>query len=104
MSIAEIIRQGIAHEESYELINKRLAAAGCEFRLSANGNSGWTDEEIAQGFDKAESKVKYLTLADLMGRNNDLAGKTVNFWCKEGNYDITYNEDGYAVKAVRKEA
>lgn len=104
MSIAEIIRQGLAHGESYELINKRLAAEGCEFRISANGRSGWTEEELAQGFNKAEPTNKYLTLADLMGRNSDLAGKTVNFWCREGNYDVTYNEDGYAVKAVRKEA
>jgi len=103
MSISEIIIQGLAHGESYELINKRLATAGCKFRLSANGKSGWTEEELAQGFNKEEPN-KYLTLADLMGRNRDLAGKTVNFWCREGNYDVTYNEDGYAVKAVRKEA
>lgn len=62
MSIAEIIRQGLAHGE----------------------------------------RKPILTLADLMNRNEKLAGQTVNFWCKEGNYDVEYNAAGYAVRAERK--
>lgn len=103
MSIAEIIRQGLAHGESYELINKRLAEAGCEFRLSTTEKSGWTEQEMKEGvIPSTEDAKTVLTLADLMRRNAKLAGKTVDFWCKEGHYDVTYNEDGYAVKAVRR--
>lgn len=82
MSIAEIIRQGLAHGESYELINKRLEDIGCEFKIV--------------------ERKPILTLADLMNRNEKLAGQKVNFWCKEGNYDVEYNAAGYAVRAERK--
>ena len=105
MSITEIIRQGFASGDSYAVINKRLADAGFNIKLVPRENTGWTEQEMKEGFIPAKEEAKnVLTLADLMGRNNDLAGKTVNFWCKEGNYDVTYNENGYAVKAVRKEA
>lgn len=82
MSIVEIIRQGLEHGESYELINKRLEDIGCEFKIV--------------------ERKPILTLADLMNRNEKLAGQTVNFWCKEGNYDVEYNAAGYAVRAERK--
>jgi len=102
MSIAEIIRQGLAHGESYELINQRLAAAGCEFRLSTTEKTGWTEAEMTEGFKEGEPAKDVVRLADLMKKHEEYAGKTVELWCKEGKYSVTYNENGYAVKAVRQ--
>lgn len=102
MSIAEIIRQGLAHGESYELINQRLAAAGCEFRLSTTEKTGWTEQEMKEGFNEGEPTEDVLHLAYLMKRHSSLAGTKHTFWCAEGQYEVTYNENGYAVKAVRQ--
>lgn len=38
-----------------------------------------------------------------MRRRTDLAGQTVDQQCKAGLFAVTYNEDGYAVKAARVE-
>ena len=101
MSIAEIIRQGLAHGESYELINQRLAAAGCEFRLSTTEKTGWTEAEMKEGFKEGEPANEVVHLADLMKPHKEHAGETVIDWCAEGKYAVDYNENGYAVKAVR---
>lgn len=102
MSIAEIIRQGLAHGESYELLNQRLAAAGCEFRLSTTEKSGWTEAEMKEGFKEGEPAKDVVHLADLMQKHIEHAGKTVDLWCAEGLYAVTYDERGYARKADRK--
>lgn len=103
MSIAEIIRQGLAKGDSYAVINKTLADAGFNLKLVPRDKIGWTEQEMKEGFIPAKEEAEnVLTLADLMSRNEKLAGKTVDFWCKEGHYDVTYNEIGYAVKAVRR--
>lgn len=102
MSIAEIIRQGLANGDSYAVINKALADAGFNLKLATREKSGWTEQEMKEGFIPATEEAKpVLTLSDLMSRNVKLAGKTVDFWCKEGHYEVTYNEIGCAVKAVR---
>lgn len=102
MSIAEIIRQGFANGDSYAVINKALADGGFNLKLVPRETSGWTEQEMKEGFIPATEEAKpVLTLSDLMGRNVKLAGKTVDFWCKEGRYEVTYNESGCAVKAVR---
>lgn len=102
MSIAEIIREGLAHGDSYELINQRLAEAGCEFRLSTNEKTGWTEQEMKDGFVEGEEAKPAIHLADLMKRHPACAGGSYKLWCVEGEYEVTYNEDGYAVKAVRQ--
>lgn len=102
MSIAEIIRQGLAHGDSYELINQRLAAAGCEFWLSTTENTVWTEQEMEEGFVEGEPAKDVVRLADLMKKHEEYAGCTLELWCKEGKYAVTYNENGYAVKAVRQ--
>ena len=102
MSITEIIRQGLAYGESYELINKRLAEAGCEFRLSTTENSGWTEQEMKEGFKKGGPGNVRVTLADLMKHNVYMAGQEKVLCCKEGKYKITWDENGYAIKAVRQ--
>lgn len=102
MGITKIITEGIAHGDSYEVINKALADAGFNLKLVPRENTGWTEQEMNEGFMKVEEAVVYPPLADLMKRNIAKAGTEEDVWCKEGKYRITYNEDGYATKAVRQ--
>lgn len=101
MGIAEIIRQGFAHGDSYEVINKALADAGFNLKLVPRENTGWTEQEMKEGFKEGEPGVVFPALADMMKRNMKMAGMEEEIWCKEGKYKITWNEDGYATKAVR---
>lgn len=101
MGITEIIRQGLAHGDSYEVINKALADAGFNLKLVPRENVGWTEQEMKEGFKEGEPGVVFPALADMMKRNMKMAGMEEEIWCKEGKYKITRNEDGYATKAVR---
>ena len=42
------------------------------------------------------------TLANLMERNVSMAGQEKIMSCKEGKYKITWDENGYAIKAVKQ--
>lgn len=101
MSITEIIRKGFANGDSYEVINKALADAGFNLKLVARDASGWTDQEMKEGFNAGEPAKDAVRLADLMKRHTSLAGSKLPLWCAEGLYEVTYDENGYAVKAVR---
>lgn len=101
MGITEIIRQGLAHGDSYEVINKALADAGFNLKLVPRENTGWTEQEMKEGLKEGEPGVVFPALADMMKRNMKMAGMEEEIWCKEGKYKITWNEDGYATKAVR---
>ena len=101
MGITEIIRQGLAHGDSYEVINKALADAGFNLKLVPRENTGWTEQEMKEGFKEGEPGVVFPALADMIKRNMKMAGMEEEIWCKEGKYKITWNEDGYATKAVR---
>lgn len=102
MKATEIIQQGLAHGESYELINERLKQAGFNFHIEKNRQEGWTEEEMKSGFIPADSETPdALHLTDLMKRDPQNANKEIQVSCVEGNYKITYDADGYAVKAVR---
>lgn len=41
-------------------------------------------------------------LHDFMGRNTEMAGKSKVFNTKEGRFEIFWDENGYAEKAIRK--
>lgn len=102
MSITEIIRQGLANGDSYAVINKRLADAGFNLKLVPRENTGWTEQEMKEGFKDCESARDAVSLADLMKRDVTMAGREKVMWCKEGQYKITWDENGYAIKAVRQ--
>ena len=102
MKATEIIQQGLAHGESYDLINERLKQAGFDFHLEGNRPEGWTEEEMKSGFIPADSETPdALHIADLMKRDMQNANKEIQVSCAEGIYKITYDADGHAVKAVR---
>ena len=102
MSMTEIIRQGLANGDSYAVINKRLADAGFNLKLVPRENAGWTEQEMKEGFKDGKSANVPTTLADLMKRDISMAGQEQVMWCKEGQYKITWDENGYAIKAVRQ--
>lgn len=102
MGITEIIRQGFANGDSYEVINKHLADCGFNLRLVHRENTGWADLEVKEGFKEGEPANVPTTLADLMKRDISMAGQEQVMWCKEGQYKITWDENGYAIKAVRQ--
>ncbi len=101
MGITKIITEGLARSDSYEVINKALADAGFNLKLVPRENTGWTEQEMKEGFKEGEPGVVFPALADMMKRNMKMAGMEEEIWCKEGKYKITWNEDGYATKAVR---
>lgn len=101
MGITEIIRKGFANGDSYEVINKALADAGFNLKLVARDVSGWTEQEMKEGFNEGEPVDDVLHLADLMKRHSSLAGTKHTLWCAEGQYEVTYDGNGYATKAVR---
>lgn len=102
MGITEIIRQGFANGDSYEVINKRLADGGFNLELVPRENTGWTEQEMKEGFKEGKPANVPTTLADLMKRDISMAGQEQTIWCKEGKYKITWDENGYAIKAVRQ--
>lgn len=102
MSITEIIRRGFANGDSYAVINKALADAGFNLKLTPRENTGWTEQEMKDGFNAGESAIVPTTLANLMKRDVSMAGREIDMLCKEGKYKITWDENGYAIKAVRQ--
>lgn len=102
MSITEIIRRGFANGDSYAVINKALADAGFNLKLVPRENAGWTEKEMEQGFKEGEPANAVSHLANLMKRNPYMAGQEKDMWCVEGKYRITWDENGYAIKAVRQ--
>lgn len=102
MSITEIIRMGFANGDSYDTINKALADGGFNLKLVPRENGGWSEQEMKEGFKPGEPANEFTHLADLMKRHVEHAGKTVIDWCVEGKYAVTYNDNGYATKAVRQ--
>ena len=102
--VNEIMEKYKAGEITVEEANEQLKSAGAAFHLEP-----MTDEERAAkkqredelGFIPATEEAKPLPKTPDMRRRKDLAGQVVRQTTKIGLYDVTYNEDGYAVKASR---
>ena len=74
MGITEIIRKGFANGDSYEVINKALADAGFNLKLVARDVSGWTEQEMKEGFNDGEPAKDVVHLHDLMRVHKEFAG------------------------------
>ena len=102
--VNEIMEKYKAGEITVEEANEQLRQNGANFHLEP-----MTDEERAAkkqredelGFIPATEEGKPLPKTADMRRRPDLAGQVVRQTTKSGLYDVTYNEDGYAVKARR---
>ncbi len=100
---AEIINEGCKSGKTIEDINKALKAAGANFHLNPDGGvANWTEQEMKEGFIPAEEEpadVKHMY--DYFSYNPTNAGQTIRVTAPEGTYDVSWDEDGHPVKAVR---
>lgn len=99
----DIINEGKKNGESIEVINTKLKAAGANFHLNPDGGeAGWTEQEMREGFQPGEPAKDAVHLHDIMRYSPSNAGKTIRVSVVEGTYDVTWNENGNPVKAVKK--
>ena len=100
---AEIINEGKKNGKSIEEINDALEAAGANFFIDPNvRTAGWTEAEMAEGFIPNEGETADVRhLHDYMRYDVTKAGQTVRVETPEGTYNITWDEGGHPVKAVR---
>ena len=100
--INEILEAYKSGGKTLEETNADLKAAGANFHLddAKNPSGGWTDEEMRGGFLPGAPSIPKPDKPD-MSRVTPLAGQTVVQECRSGRYAVTYDEDGYAVTAVR---
>ena len=99
----DIINEGKKNGESIEVINTKLKAAGANFHLNPDGGeAGWTEQEMREGFQPGEPAKDAVHLHDIMRYYPANAGKTIRVSVVEGTYDVTWNENGNPVKAVKK--
>ena len=98
---ADIINEGKKNGKTIEEINKLLKEAGANFHLNPDGGTaGWTEAEMAEGFIPAEEEPKDAQRTVDMKRRPEFAGTARLQHVPGGTYEVTYNELGYAVKAV----
>ena len=102
--VNEIMEKYKTGEITVEEANEQLKSAGAAFHLEP-----MTDEELAakkqredeEGFIPATEEAKPLPKTADMRRRKDLAGQVVRQMTRSGPFDVTYDADGYAVKARR---
>ena len=102
--VNEIMEKYKAGEITVEEANNQLRQQGANFHLEP-----MTDEERAAkkqredelGFIPATEEAKPLPKTPDMRRRKDLAGQVVRQMTRSGPFDVTYDADGYAVKARR---
>ena len=102
--VNEIMEKYKDGEITVEEANKQLRQQGANFHLEP-----MTDEERAAkkqredelGFIPATEEAKPLPKTPDMRRRKDLAGQVVRQMTRSGPFDVTYDADGYAVKARR---
>lgn len=99
---ADIINDGKKTGKTIVEINAELAAAGAGFHLDEEGVSSWSEQEMAEGFIPAEKDPEDAKhLRDIMKRDPAKAGLKLTVSVAEGRYQISWNENGTPVKAVK---
>ena len=102
--VNEIMEKYKAGEITVEEANEQLRQQGANFHLEP-----MTDEERAakkqredeEGFIPVTEEAEVLPKTPDMRRRKDLAGQVVRQMTRSGPFDVTYDADGYAVKARR---
>ena len=98
---AEIINEGCKSGKTIEAINAELKEAGANFHLSSlEGNGGWTEAEMAEGFIPGAPAKDAQRELD-MGRKMEFAGTKQIQWIPGGKFEVEYDENGYAKRAVK---
>lgn len=97
-----IINEGKATGKTIKAINTELKEAGANFHLNPDGGvAGWTEQEMKEGFIPAETEPEALTQTLDTRRREDLAGTVQIQQIVGATYEVTYDEDGYFIKASR---
>jgi hypothetical protein len=101
--INKIVEDYQSGARTLEETNAALKDAGAAFRIDPGKNpaGGWTEAETASGFFSGAPSAPKPAGPD-MNRNTALAGWTVIQETVNGSYAVTYDADGYAVKAVKQ--
>lgn len=100
-NVTEIVLQYTNKEITLEEANKALTEADAGFFLKPNAATGWTEEEKKAGFIYNDDPVEVLPDRPDMSRRTDLAGLAVIQKTKAGQYEVSYDADGYAFRATR---
>lgn len=102
MKFDEIIKSGLEAGKSYDEINAELKATGATFHLEEERTGkGWTEREMSEGFIAPTEEAKPVPERPVMARRVDLAGKRIIQTTKAGRYEVFYDIDGYAEKAIK---
>ena len=102
--VNEIMEKYKAGEITVEEANKQLRQQGANFHLEPmpdEERAAKKQREDELGFIPATEKAEVLPKTPDMRRRPDLAGQVVRQHTRSGPFDVTYDADGYAVKARR---
>ena len=98
---AEIINEGKKNGETIETINKELKEVGANFHLNPDGGvAGWTEQEMKEGFIPGAPAKDAQRELD-MRRKMEFAGTKQIQWIPGGKFEVEYDENGYAKRAVK---
>lgn len=97
-----IIAEGKQNGKTIEAINAELKNAGANFHLNPDGGvDNWTEQEMKEGFIPAEKEPEALPQTLDTRRREDLANTVQIQRIVGATYEVTYDEDGYFIKASR---
>ena len=101
-NLSEIMEQYNAGKKTLEEANAALTEYGIRLKpLTDEERAAKKQLEDELGFIPATEEAKPLPKTPDMRRRKDLAGQVVRQMTRSGPFDVTYDADGYAVKARR---
>ena len=101
-NLSEIMEQYNAGKKTLEEANAALTEYGIRLKpLTDEERAAKKQREDEQGYIPATEEAQPLPKTPDMRRRKDLAGQVVRQMTRSGPFDVTYDADGYAVKARR---
>lgn len=101
-NLSEIMEQYNAGKKTLEEANAALTEYGIRLKpLTDEERAAKKQLEDELGFIPATEEAKPLPKTPDMRRRKELAGQVVRQMTRSGPFDVTYDADGYAVKARR---
>lgn len=101
-NLSEVMEQYNAGKKTLEEANAALTEYGIRLKpLTDKERAAKKQREDELGFIPATEEAKPLPKTADMRRRKDLAGQVVRQMTRSGPFDVTYDADGYAVKARR---
>ena len=101
-NLSEIMEQYNAGKKTLEEANAALTEYGIRLKpLTDEERAAKKQLEDEQGYIPATEEGKPMPKTPDMRRRKDLAGQVVRQMTRSGPFDVTYDADGYAVKARR---